>query len=897
MRATRRPIRAVFARRAPIAVVVLSLLAAAEAAPAKRKLKAMEPTVPQHAVESWLVLGPAPLPFPVFHDEKPGAVGVEDLLKGEYFPRAERGPAAGEAAPWFAGAPLRWTAAEGGADVRLLLDRPQGGANAPAIAWLATYLEADRFQALEMEVTGSQPRRAWLDGEPVAMGGTAKEGTGAEAKGKVHLTPGTHLLLIQTVLDPEREGPWTAGATLRGDKDAKELAGLADRVDPERALDILDVLDATRITSVAVSPDGDLVAAGYSRVLPRTSEGESWVTLRGVRDGKAVRTWRGGASIGQVAWSPVGRRLSYVARDPKPAKADDKETSSLWVADLDDGSANPLLERVENLAGYVWSPDGAAVIYSVTVKPEPDKRGVKLHENLLDRQADYRTKSYLHAVTYAGGARRRLTAGTLSTGVNAISPDGRRLLFTRQVEDLAARPYARNELWELDLATLEAKKLRDFRWSEGFQYAPDGKRILVQAGPSEFGTAGIAVPDEKVPNESDGQLYVWDPTTDTAVCLTREFDPAVTSAWWSRHDGVVYVRAEDKDAIRLFRYDDASKRFAPLDTGVDVLEDTAFAERARVAVATGTSPWEPMSMHAVDLGGGPSRLLDRPAAERYERIRRGTVRPFAFRADGGATIDGRVYLPPGFDEARVGGYPAIVYYYGGTSPVTRDFGGRYPKEWWASLGYVVYVVNPEGATGYGQAYSAVHVNDWGEVSSRQILEGTRRFLDAYPAVDPKRVGCIGASYGGFMTMYLTTRGDLYAAAVSHAGISSISSYWGEGNWGYSYGALASAESFPWNRRDIYVDRSPLFRADKSKTPTLLTHGASDTNVPAGESESFYTALKLLGTPVEFLEVEGQDHWILDHEKRAIWSRSIVAWFDRWLKGRPGWWEELYPKPK
>jgi dipeptidyl aminopeptidase/acylaminoacyl peptidase len=187
------------------------------------------------------------------------------------------------------------------------------------------------------------------------------------------------------------------------------------------------------------------------------------------------------------------------------------------------------------------------------------------------------------------------------------------------------------------------------------------------------------------------------------------------------------------------------------------------------------------------------------------------------------------------------------------------------------------------------------VNDWGKTSSDEIIQGTRAFLASYPAVDSRRVGCIGASYGGFMTMLLVTETDLYAAAVSHAGISNIASYWGEGNWGYSYGALATADSFPWNRKDIYVDRSPIFHADKVKTPLLLTHGASDTNVPPGESESFYTALKLVGAPVELLTVEGQDHHIVDHAKRMVWSRSILAWFDRWLKSQPAWWNDLYPK--
>jgi dipeptidyl aminopeptidase/acylaminoacyl peptidase len=226
--------------------------------------------------------------------------------------------------------------------------------------------------------------------------------------------------------------------------------------------------------------------------------------------------------------------------------------------------------------------------------------------------------------------------------------------------------------------------------------------------------------------------------------------------------------------------------------------------------------------------------------------------------------------------------------------VTRDFGGRYPKEWWAAHGFVVYVLQPSGATGYGQDFSALHVNTWGRDTIGEIIEGTKQFLAAHPFADPARVGCIGASYGGFTTMKLLTETDLFAAGVAHAGISALSSYWGEGYWGYLYSAVATADGYPWNRPDLYVEQSPLFEADKIRTPLLLTHGAEDTNVPPGESDQLFIALRLNGVPVEYLSVAGQNHWIVEHDKRVRWSRSIVAWFDRWLKDRPEWWNAMYP---
>lgn len=492
----------------------------------------------------------------------------------------------------------------------------------------------------------------------------------------------------------------------------------------------------------------------------------------------------------------------------------------------------------------------------------------------------------------SGGTVRRLTAGPITTGSVAFSDDGERLLFTRSVEDLAERPFERTELWELDLVSFGARKLRDSRWLAEASYSPDGSRLLIRAGASEFGAAGRAVPDDVIPNEYDGELYVWDPLAGAVDAITRDFDPAVESASWCAADGNIYLRAEERDYVRLFRYDLSARAFAQLDVGADVVEAVDVARRVPVAVVTVSSPWVAPSLVAVDLTPGMSQPLDQPAKAHFAHVRRGTVESWSFTSSRDNDVDGRVYLPPDFDPAAT--YPCIVYYYGGTGPVGREFGGRYPKEWWAAQGYVVYVPQPSGATGYGQLRSAQHVNDWGETTSTEVIEGVRQFLATHSYVDPKRVGCIGASYGGFLTMLLVTQTDLFAAAVSHAGISSLAGYWGEGYWGYSYSSVATAESFPWNRRDVYVDQSPIFHADKVKTPILLTHGTADTNVPVGESDAFYTALKLVGAPVEYVQVEGLDHHITDHAKRVVWSRTIVAWFDRWLKGQPEWWNELWP---
>ena len=316
-----------------------------------------------------------------------------------------------------------------------------------------------------------------------------------------------------------------------------------------------------------------------------------------------------------------------------------------------------------------------------------------------------------------------------------------------------------------------------------------------------------------------------------------------------------------------------------------------IANNKAVAIYYGSSAAVPYKAYIMDLKKKRSRLLVDPGKKDYKDVVLSKIERWTFKNERNFEIEGRIYYPPNFDPKKK--YPCIVYYYGGTSPVTRDFDGRYPKNLYSAQGYVVYVMQPSGATGFGQEFSALHVNEWGTIVVNEIIDGTKKFLVAHPFIDKSRVGCIGASYGGFTTELLLTKTDIFSAAVSHAGISSIASYWGEGYWGYEYGAVANANSFPWNKKEYFINQSALFNADKINTPILLTHGMADTNVPPGESIQLYTALKLLGREVELIQFDGENHFILDYNKRSQWTKSIMAWFDKWLKEQPEWWDDLY----
>mgnify|MGYP000986843691 CR=1 FL=1 len=480
-----------------------------------------------------------------------------------------------------------------------------------------------------------------------------------------------------------------------------------------------------------------------------------------------------------------------------------------------------------------------------------------------------------------------------STSINDISDDGRYLLFTCSERELTKRPFSTTLLYRMDLQTLDTELLLKDPFISYAQFSPDGKMLAIAASGEAFNKIGLKIAPGQTSNMADGQLFLYDPASKQANPVTKDFNPSVQNFVWNKGDKQIYLQGEDKDCVRLYVLNPSTGKILPIPLKEDILSDFTIAETTPELVYFGESASNSQRLYSVNLKKKSSVCLKDLSAGILKDITLGEVHDWNFRAAAGDTIYGRYYLPPHFDPNKK--YPLIVNYYGGTSPTERSLENRYPSHVYAALGYIVYIIQPSGATGFGQEFSARHVNAWGLRTGDEIIEGTKKFCAEHNFVDAKKIGCIGASYGGFMTQYLQTKTDIFAAAISHAGISDITSYWGEGYWGYSYSALASANSYPWNARDMYTLQSPLFNADKINTPILFLHGTVDTNVPVGESIQMFTALKLLGKPTAFVQVVGQNHQILDYKKRAEWNKTIYAWFAKWLKNQPEWWNAMYPE--
>ena len=571
----------------------------------------------------------------------------------------------------------------------------------------------------------------------------------------------------------------------------KDFADVACRMAPDmkRRFSLFNTNFGSRASRVSLSPNGKYLLTRYSDNYD-VKRSRTRCELTEVKTGRVILP----NANEKMNWMPNSNKLYYTVMG--------EEQNDLVVFDPATMREEVLLKNVPE--GYFsWSPTEDYLIYMLTDEGEKVSGPLKRLLHPDDRIPNSRDRYYLMKYDVATGLSERLTYGSHNVYLNDISPDGKKLLCSTSKPDITRCPFSLSSLFEIDLATLQADTL--VAWDAylgSASYSPDGKQLLVTGSPSAFGGIGKNCGEHPIANDFDTQAFIMDLATKKVQAITRDFNPTVSPVQWNRVDGCIYFDTTDGDCRHIYRYVPKTGGFEMLPLEEDVITSFTLAnDNPVVAAYVGGGNTSTGVAYTYDTKKKVSTLLANPMKPVLDKIELGQMEEWNFTASDGTEIKGMICLPPSFDPNKK--YPLIVYYYGGTTPTTRGITSPYCAQLFASRDYVVYVIQPSGAIGYGQEFSARHVNAWGERTADEIIEGTKKFCAAHPFVNDKRIGCLGASYGGFMTMYLQTKTDMFAAAASHAGISNVTSYWGEGYWGYSYNSVAAADSYPWNNPDVY----------------------------------------------------------------------------------------------
>ena len=588
---------------------------------------------------------------------------------------------------------------------------------------LKTQIRAERFLKGKLKVTSPVRWEVFIDEVSKQTKDAAEDSISSASSRDIALT-----------LEPERDYEITikllstaedkAAPTLKCEfiKDNK-FKDIACTLDPnaKKRFSLDNTVYGNRVISVAISPSGKYLLTRYwnnhaakrSRTYCQLTELKTGkVLLDNARDG--------------MRWMPKSDKLYYTVT----------ALSGNDVITLDPATLNEetLLKGIPEQS-FTWSPNEDFLIYYPREEGEKEQGALRRIVSPADRIPNTRGRSFLAKYNIANGVSERLTYGNHSTYLQDISPDGKFMIYSTSKENITQRPFSLSSLYLVDLETLKVDTLfHDERFLGGASYSPDGKQLLLTASPEAFGGIGKNCGNHPIANDFDTQAFIMDLATRKIQPITKDFNPTVSPLQWNRGDGCIYFNTDDGDCKNIYRYSPKNNSFEKLNLETDVTSAFTLSEyNPGIAAYIGQSDHNAGVAYLYDMKKKTSRLLADPLKPILDQIELGKTEPWNFTASDGTIITGKMCLPPNFDPNKK--YPMLVYYYGGTTPTTRGISNPYCAQLFASRDYVVYVIQPSGTIGFGQEFSARHVNAWGKRTADDIIEGTKQFCKEHPFVD------------------------------------------------------------------------------------------------------------------------------------------------------------------
>ena len=268
-----------------------------------------------------------------------------------------------------------------------------------------------------------------------------------------------------------------------------------------------------------------------------------------------------------------------------------------------------------------------------------------------------------------------------------------------------------------------------------------------------------------------------------------------------------------------------------------------------------------------------------------DQLDKPTVRQRWITTTNGEQMHYWIVLPPNFDETKK--YPTLLFCEGGPqSPVSQFWSYRWNFMIMASQGYVVVAPNRHGLPGFGSKWNEQVSGDWTGQCMDDYLAAIDDASNNLPYVDKDRLGCVGASFGGFSVYYLAGHHDgRFKCFIAHDGAFNLEAMYTEteenwfSNWEYEDAYWNKDQSE--NARRTYAN-SPHRFVDKWDTPILCIHGEKDYRINATQGMSAFNAARMRGIPAELLLFPDENHWVLKPQNGILWQRTFFNWLDRWL---------------
>ena len=611
-----------------------------------------------------------------------------------------------------------------------------------------------------------------------------------------------------------------------------------------------------------------------------------------------------------------GRKIVFLC-------ADDNGTSQLWMMNTDGSNRKCISSEKTDVNGYLFSPDEKHVVLIHDVPTEtsiikndddlPKATGMVINE-LMYKHWDRYVRSVPHPFianfdgSQVTNARDILDGQPYESpmcpfgGIEefAWSPDSKSLAYVMRKK--TGRDYAISTDSDIFLYNLETGKTKNLCKPENYKSpvvnATSSLKHQIQYNENEDYNLGYDDKPKFSPNgkyiawtsmkhdgyESDRtRLCVFEFSTGSKTYVTETFDSGVNDFVWDDNSKELYFSGVWHGKTNLYKTNLKGEVSKITDevcdytlVDVDSRQNKLLTKKQSMSMAD--------DIFFVDIKKGTSYQLTNINESIYNKLTFGEVKERWVK-----TVDGKqelcwVIYPPHFDKNKK--YPTLLFCEGGPqSPESQFWSYRWNFQIMAANGYIIIAPNRRGLPGFGYEWLTQISGDYTGLCMKDYLSAIDDICKE-PYVDKDRLGCVGASFGGYSVYWLAGNHDKrFKCFIAHDGIFNTQQQYLETEemWFPNWDMGSAPWVKPGGEMQKVYSESPHMFVDKWDTPILCIHGQKDFRIEYTQAESAFNAARLRGIPAQLLLFPDENHWVLKPQNAILWQRTFFRWLDKWLK--------------
>lgn len=650
-----------------------------------------------------------------------------------------------------------------------------------------------------------------------------------------------------------------------------------------------------RVGAVSVSPDAKSVVYGVSYYSVEQNKSHHTLHIMNADGSNQQLLTTTAANETGAAWIKGGTKIAFLSNE--------SGSNQVWEMNPDGSGRKQLSNEESDIEGFLFSPDETKVILVKRIKIK--ETTADIHPDLpLAKGFVVNDLMYKHWDEWITDAPHPFIA---TFDGNAIVKDGKDLL-EGTAYDCPNRPFGGTEqlAWSQDSKKLayacNKKTGRDYSVSTDtdiylFDFESNETQNLckLDAARSNYGydTAPTFSPDgnylawlsmKRDGYESDqNRLCIMNLKSGEQKYISEKpFDSNVDSYCWANDGASLYFTGVWHGASMVYNIN-LNGELQQLTSGnydytsVATLGSKLITTRQSMSSATEIFAMEPTANATVTQLTQENKHL-------YDQMDFGKVEARWCTTTDGKQLHSWVIYPPHFDPNKK--YPTLLFCEGGPqSPVSQFWSFRWNFQIMAANDYIIIAPNRRGLPGFGLEWNEKISGDYGGQCMQDLFAAIDD-LCKEPYVDTDRLGCVGASFGGFTAMWMAGHHEKrFKAFIAHDGFFNMEQQYfeTEESWFTNWDLGGAPHEKNAKTQHSYAN-SPHKFVDKWDTPILLIHGDLDYRILSSQSMAAFNAAKLKGVPAQLLLFPDENHWVLKPQNGILWQRTFFAWLDKWVKG-------------